>query len=231
MKRYISLILFALFISVSTLWSQAWADAPQAASGAPTPTDATTREAMGAALFKRMEQINAGLRSYKADLHIDVALKTFLPLNESLDGSVYYKDPDKQAVVFDAVPALAEPAKKLYARIEPPKLWSTLYYFELLEQENGNTTFRLVPRKHGRVAHLDVKVDDVTATIRGYIWTYEDGGFVSFDQSMKNVGGNYLVEEQVGHVELPSWKAEVKSSLSNYRLNFTIDDGVFQKKE
>jgi outer membrane lipoprotein-sorting protein len=84
-----------------------------------------------------------------------------------------------------------------------------------------------VPKKTGRVARLDVRVDDATATIRGYTWTYSDGGFVTFDQTFTNVGRDYLVAKQSGHVELPSYKADVVSNFSNYQLNVTIPNGVF----
>jgi hypothetical protein len=126
-------------------------------------------------LYHRMTQVNAHLRSYKADLHADVAMKTFPFLSPSLDGNIYYRQPDKEAVVFDTVPALAAQFKKVYPRIEPPALWPTIYTVSLLGDDGGITTFRLVPRKHGRVSHLDVKTDDASATIKSMTWTYEDG--------------------------------------------------------
>jgi outer membrane lipoprotein-sorting protein len=94
---------------------------------------------------------------------------------------------------------------------------------------DGSTTFRLVPKKGGRVEHLDVKVDDANATIAGYTWTYKDGGSVSFDQSYKSVGGNFLVDKQSGHVDLPSYKADVTSQFSNYQINVAVADSVFEE--
>jgi outer membrane lipoprotein-sorting protein len=183
--------------------------------------------APGAALLKRMLQLNAGLRTYQATVHLDVALKTFPYISPSLSGNVYYKKPDKQAVVFDTVPALASEFKRVYPKIDPPAQWPALYAMTVLSDEGGATTFRLVPKKQGRVDHLDVKVDDATATVKGYSWNYRDGGFVTFAQTFKTVGGDYLVDKQTGHVELPSYKADVKSSFSNYKLNVPIADSVF----
>jgi hypothetical protein len=218
MKRF-TLGLLALLFGMTGL--------PTTANAGVVPDDATTRQAQSSDLFQRMTRVNAGLRSYKADLHIDVALKSFLTLTQSLDGNVYYKQPDEQAVVFEVVPALAGEFKKLYARIEPPGRWASLYAFAVLGDENGCTTYRLAPRKHSRITHLDVKVDDATATIRGYVWNYEEGGSIAFDQSFTTIDGNYLVNGQVGRVNLPSYKADVKSSLTNYRLNVAIDNNVF----
>jgi hypothetical protein len=199
------------------------ADNPAPASTQP----AAQGNALNNPLYKRMTQVNAGLHSYKADLHADIALKTFPFLSPSLDGNVYFKQPDKQAVNFETVPALAAQFKKLYPHVEPPAAWPTIYTISVLGDDNGQTTFRLVPKKHGRVAHLDVKADDATATIKTMTWTYEDGGFVTFDQTMFSKDGNYLIKSQTGHVELTSYKADVTIAYSNYKLNVAIADTVF----
>jgi len=177
-----------------------------------------------------MVGLNAALQSYKATVHLDVALKSFPYLSPSLDGNIYFKKPDKQAVVFDTVPALASQFKKVYPNLDPPSIWPALYDVALLNEGGGTTTFRLVPKKGGRVEHLDVKVDDPTATVRSYTWTYKDGGYVTFDQQFTSIGGNYLVDKQSGHVELPSYKADVQSNFSNYKLNVAIEDSVFDEK-
>ncbi|MBC5821732.1 MAG: hypothetical protein GIX01_07105 [Candidatus Eremiobacteraeota bacterium] len=181
-------------------------------------------------MYKRMVALNGNVNSYEADVHLDVALRTFPFISPSLDGNVYYKRPNKEAVVFNTVPALASQFKKVYPRIDPPEQWSELYNVSSLGDANGQTTFRLVPKKNGRVQHLDVKVDDATATPRTYTWTYKDGGYVTFVQSYTMQNGDYLVQKQTGHVELPSYKADVVSNFSNYRLNVAVADSVFENK-
>jgi outer membrane lipoprotein-sorting protein len=182
------------------------------------------------ALFKRMLALNAALQSYKASVHLDVALKTFPYLSPSFDGSVYFEKPNRQAVVFDTVPALASQFKKVYPNLDPPSSWPALYDVSVLGDSDGQTQFRLVPKKAGRVQHLDVTVDDANATVKSYTWTYSDGGYVTFNQQFTSIDGNYLVDKQSGHVELPSTKADVQSNFSNYRLNVAIEDSVFDGK-
>ena len=202
----------------------AWAQPSPAQSAVPAQPGGS-----GGELFKRMSQLNANLRTFKADVHVNVALKTFPYLSPSLDGAVYYKQPDKEAVVFDTVPAVASQFQKVYPKLDPPARWPSLYGIAALGDESGATTFRLVPKKNGRVEHLDVKVDDATATIKSYAWTYKEGGYVTFDQTYKAVDGNYLVDKQTGHVELPSYRADVSSAFSHYQLNVAIADSVFQE--
>lgn len=195
------------------------------AAPAPAALDAANNP-----LYHRMISLNGELRTYRADLHVDVALKTFPFISPSLDGNVFFKRPDKEAVVFQTVPALAAQFKKVYPRIDPPGRWPALYDVTIAEDDQGVTTFRLAPKRNGRVERLEVKVDDSSATIKSYTWTYRDGGYVTFDQTFKSVGGNFLVDKQTGHVELPAYKADVTSNFSNYKLNVAIADSVFEEK-
>ena len=55
-----------------------------------------------------------------------------------------------------------------------------------------------MPKKNGRVEHLDVNVDDATATIKAYAWTYKDGGGIAFEQTFKTIDGNYLPVKVAG---------------------------------
>jgi hypothetical protein len=181
-------------------------------------------------LLRRMVNLNPTLKTYKATIHLDVALKSFVPLNPSLDGNVYFKQPDKEAVVFDTVPSLASQFKKVYPRVDAAANWLRIYDVTQLSDDGTQTVFRLVPKKNGRVEHLDVKVDDSNATIKGYTWTYKDGGFITFEQTFETISGNLLPQKQTGHVELPSYKADVTSAFSNYQLNVQIADSVFDEK-
>jgi hypothetical protein len=215
MNRFACLFGFTLALCGSV---PAWSATPSAIDPGNNP------------LYKRMVALNGNVNSYEADVHLDVALRTFPFISPSLDGNVYYKRPNKEAVVFNTVPALASQFKKVYPRIDPPEHWSELYNVASLGDANGQTTFRLVAKKSGRVKHLDVKVDDATATPRSYTWTYKDGGYVTFVQSYTLQNGDYLVQKQTGHVELPSYKADVVSNFSNYRLNVAVADSVFEEK-
>lgn len=180
------------------------------------------------ALLKRMTQVNSGLQSYSAATHVDITMHSFPFLNPALDGNYYYKQPDKQALVFDTVPAVAQMFQKIYPKFDPPSRWSTDYAISVLSSDGGTTTLRMVPKKQGRVQHLDVKVDNASATPVAYAWTYENGGLVTFDQQYAQVQGNYLVKSQSGHIDLSPYKADVSSSFSNFKVNVPIPDKVFE---
>jgi len=179
-------------------------------------------------LFLRMQKLNADVKTYTAVLHVDVAMKSFPFLSPGLDGSVYYEQPDRTAVVFNTVPMLADQFKKVYPNMEPPSKWLDLYDVSVASDTGGTTAFKLVPKNAARVDHVDVRVDDKTATVVSTTWTYRDGGYVTLTQQFGPVGGHLMVNHQTGHVELPSYKADVSAVFSGYKLNVPIDERVFE---
>jgi hypothetical protein len=180
-----------------------------------------------AAVYARMQRVNAGLRSYQADLRVDITTHGFPFISPSLEGQAYFEEPDKNAVVFDTVPALANAFKKVYPQLEPPSEWPRVYDVTPVSDDGTTAQFRLVRKKNGRIDHVDVTVDDKTATVSSMTYIYKDGGTISFQQTYTVVDGNYVIAAQTGKVDIPHYSADVASSFSNYRLNVAIDQGVF----
>ena len=192
--------------------------------GVPPPAGAAGD---AAAVYARMQLVNAGLKSYKADLRVDITTHGFPFISPSLDGKAYFEQPDKNAVIFDTVPALASQFKKVYPQLDPPAEWPAVYDVTPEADDGATCQFRLVPKKGGRVDHVDVTVDDRTATVASMAYIYKDGGSISFHQTYAVLGGNYVIKSQSGKVDLPSYHADVASSFSNYKINVPIDQGVF----
>jgi hypothetical protein len=180
-----------------------------------------------ASVYTRMQRVNAGLKSYQADLHVDVTTHGFPYISPSLDGKAYFEQPDKNAVVFDTVPALASQFKKVYPQLEPPSEWSQIYDVTPVTDDGTTAQFRLVRKKNGRIDHVDVAVDDRTATVTSMTYVYKDGGTISFQQTYALMDGNYVIKSQTGKVDIPHYSADVASSFSNYKLNVRIDQQVF----
>jgi len=180
-----------------------------------------------AAVYARMQLVNAGLKSFQADLHVDVTTHGFPFISPSLDGKAYFEQPDKSAVIFETVPALANQFKKVYPQLELPSEWPAIYDVTPVADDGTTAQFRLVRKKNGRIDHVDVRVDDRTATVTSMAYIYKDGGTISFQQTYAFVDGNYVIKSQTGKVDIPHYSADVASSFSNYKLNVPIDQGVF----
>ncbi len=180
-------------------------------------------------LYERMQQVNSGLRTYQAD--VTVAIETHGPpfISPTLSGKYYFKRPDKTAVVFETIPLIANQAKHVVAQMEPPAEWPQIYHVQQTGDDGTTATFRLVRKKNGRIDHVDVKVDDKSATVAGMTYFYKDGGSIAFTQTYSDINGNYVVKTQNGKVDIPHYNADVTSTFANYKLNVPVDDKVFDQ--
>lgn len=179
-------------------------------------------------LYTRMQRVNAGLKSYQADVVVAIETHGFPYISPTLYGKAYYKQPDKTAVQFESVPALAGQLKKVVGQMEPPSEWPQLYHVAPTGDNGTTATFRLVRKKNGRIDHVDVTVDDKTATVTGMTYFYKDGGSVAFTQKYDEIGGNFVVKQQSGKVDIPHYNADVVSTFTNYKVNVPIPDAVFR---
>jgi hypothetical protein len=198
---------------------------------APLATANSTSAASAAAVYGRMQKVNAGLTSYTASLKLDIASHSFPYLSPKLTGTAYYKKPDKNAIHFDQVPALADKFQSVYPQLEPPAEWNAIYVVTPLSDNGTNSTFKLVRRKNGRIDHIDVKVDDKTATIATMTWFYKEdagGGSISLNVEYMPVGGNYVVKSATGHVDIPNFNADIVTAFSDYKINVAVADRVFK---
>jgi hypothetical protein len=179
-------------------------------------------------LLDRMAALNPHLHAFTATLHARVEMKSFPFLSANLVGTYYYKQPDKNKVVFaSGVPFVAQQFDKLYAHIEPPSMWRQVYSVAVVSDQGMVTTFRLVPKKPGNVAHIDATADDRTATVTSMRWSYANGGYAEMTNRYGSDGGNLVVESQTGHVQEPGYVADLTSTLDDYKLNPTLSDALF----
>ncbi|TAM86493.1 hypothetical protein EPN42_13205 [bacterium] len=219
-------LLAALVAAVALSWcSPALSEEPATPSPSPsaqaTATPLTSQE-MLSPLLAKMSMVNPDLRTYEASIKVQVTMHTFPFLNPTLTGRVYWSRPDRSAVVFDTLPVLANQFKKVYPRIEAPSQWTMLYFVSLVSPDH----VRLVPRKHGRIDHLDVAVN-ADGTVASMHWFYNDGGDVDLHQTFSLVSGRLLVTAQHGTVDLPSYKGAIEAAFSGYKLNVKIPESVF----
>lgn len=181
-------------------------------------------------LYARMQHVNSNLASYQADVTVAIVTHGFPFISPTLTGEAYYKRPDRTAVHFKTVPALASQLKTVVGQIEPPYEWDTLYLVTPGADDGTQSQFRLVRKKNGRIDHVDVVVDDKTATVSSMTYVYkDDGGTISFRQDYDRIGDDYVIKSQSGKVDIPHYNADVSSTFSNYKLNVAIDDKVFHE--
>ena len=182
-------------------------------------------------LYARMQRVNSGLNTYQADVTVAIQMHTFPYLSPTLEGKAYYKKPDKTAVQFQTVPALAGQLKKVVGQMEPPSDWPKLYEVTKTNDDGAIASFKLVRKKNGRIDHVDVKVDDKTATVSEMTYVYkesEGGGSIRFVNQYEQLSGNFVVKAQTGKVDIPHYNADISSTFANYKINVPVSDTIFK---
>ena len=88
-----------------------------------------------------MAALNPNLHAFTATLHAHVVMRSFPFLSADLVGTYYYKEPDKNKVVFTGgVPLVAQQFDKLYAHIESPRSGNELYDVTLVSDDGKTRT-------------------------------------------------------------------------------------------
>src|SRR6202011_3414126 len=126
-----------------------------------------------------------------------------------------------------SVPALAGQLKKVVGQMEQPAEWPKLYDVSPTGDDGTSATFKLVRKKNGRIDHVDVKVDDKTATVTEMTYFYkesEGGGSIKFSNQYEQMSGNFVVKTQTGKVDIPHYNADISSTFANYKLNVPVSD-------
>ncbi len=187
-----------------------------------------TRSVAADDLLARTAALNPNLHAYSATMKAHVALTSFPYLSTDITATYYHKDPDRNKLeITSGLPGIAQSFSKLYPHIVPAADWDDVFVVTRLGDDGKTTTFALVPRKQGNVDRIDATVDDRTATISSMRWNYGNGGWATMKNTYGQVQGNIVVISQTGHVEEPSYKGDITSSLSDYKINPPLSDSVF----
>ncbi len=158
-------------------------------------------------------------------------MRTFPFLSPSLDGTYYHKEPSRNKIVFTSgLPFIASQFSKVYPEVESPSRWQQVYLITVERQDGDATILKLVPRKQGRVDHIDARIGDRSGEVDSLRWNYVDGGYAVLDQTYGSIQGHPLVTGQSGHVEVPHYTADLKSTFTNFKVNVGIPDSVFTQE-
>jgi hypothetical protein len=174
---------------------------------------------------------NARLDSYEATVDVDVHLRSFPYLADRLNGTAYFKQPDRFEVVFQRVPAVAKGFDRLYSDIDDPTDWAQRFDLSYIGQKSvsghADVVLRLVQKVRGMIDHEDVAIDPATWHIDSMEWHYYNGGLIAMTQQYRDAGGYDVLAAQHATIHIPYVHAAADATYSDYKTNVAIDDDVF----
>lgn len=179
-------------------------------------------------VIQKLIALDDRVHSFTANVQADVVMRSFPYLSTSLGGTYYHKQPSKDRIVFTSgVPFIAKAFSNVYPHVESPSRWNDVYDISVERDEGGFTTFKLVPRSHAHIDHIDAKIADASGELAQLRWNYAGGGYATLNQTYGRIGSYRLVTRESGHYEDSNYNADLSSTFSNFKVNVPIADSVF----
>lgn len=181
-----------------------------------------------------MGSINPGLVDYS----VDVTIKTsgsamFIPANFNLEGTYYYKKPDKHKLKLKKSLKVLEKYPNVFG-YHLPSLKE--YSASVKRVTSGGRTYYLVILtpyvKVSDVIRQEFWIDADTYTFFRHITDYENGGNITVNISCRKQDGYYLYDKLNAYFTFPKINTKVNAfaTYGDYKINIGLTDDFFNQK-
>lgn len=201
-----------------------------------TPPGKGTVSPEAATVIEKMLDRNGALNSYQSRVHVDMRMLSFPFLSPKLDGTAYYKRPNKFEVTFDRVPSYAKGFQSLFNDVADPVSWqidSNIESKGLVKLDgypNEMIELYMTKRQYSTIiADTIAYVDPHSYELLEMDFDYRSGGKIRFRQWYRMEGGFSVVSQQHVDIDIPHIHAVGDSKFATYQTNVAIDDAVFKK--
>jgi len=170
---------------------------------------------------------NPTLQSYTASATLSAVLHAIVPVRERFNGTAYYLKP-KRKIVFNNVPGPLASFRTLASTTPTYDEAIAEYTITPLTDDGRLSSYSLVPKKTGaRVTKLVVTVDDQRALITRAVWSYTNGGKLSFNQAYETTGSYRLATTIDVSARFPEYRVDGTIRLSDFKTNVDIPPSIF----
>lgn len=178
-------------------------------------------------LLRRAINPNPTLNSYTASAHLDAILHVLIPVHKTFDGTVYYLRP-KRKVAFQNVSGELSKFKDLVSSTPSYDQAEDQYTITPQTDDGTASTYLLAPKKTGgRVKSVVVTVTDSTALVERAVWSYDNGGSLTFNQTYMTVGTYRLPAKANIAARFPGYSVDGTLTFSGYQPNASVSPSVF----
>jgi hypothetical protein len=178
-------------------------------------------------LLRRAINPNPTLNSYTASAHLAAILHVLIPVQKSFNGTVYYLRP-KRKIAFQNVPGELKQFKDLVSSTPTYDEATAQYTITPLTDDGTVSTYSLVPKKTGgRVKNVTVTVDNGSALVQRAVWSYTNGGSLTFNQTYMSLGAFRLPSKATISARFPGYSVDGTLTFSGYQPNASVSPSVF----
>lgn len=186
-------------------------------------------------LFAKAKALNPDLQDYSADMNLVMDAKVaFVPYKPNLNGTYYFKKPDRNHVKLDKAPSFLKRYPGIYG-FHLPDL--NRYNSRVVGQEKLNGTdcyhLELIPKVFkSDVRRLDIWINAQNNTIARHQTTYAKEGLLTVDTEFQTVSGYTVLKTMRAIIRFPSASIEgtARATYDNFRFNQNLPDSLFGKE-
>jgi outer membrane lipoprotein-sorting protein len=185
-----------------------------------------------AQILARIQGRNPTLHSFQAPIHIVGHVRLlFVPVVKELDGTWYFKRPDRSDVVLNNPPSYLKGIKSFIGDILDPAAWeldSNIAYNGIATVGGRNLlTLRLTKKIYSdQIADTIAYVDPATYEVVREDFHYRDGSTNTMTLTYRNEDGYSVPSMLHGEVH-HRMQAVLDATLGEYRMNVAVNDSVF----
>ena len=203
------------------------------ATPSPAPTEKPPQNA--ADVLARAVANRHDLHSYQVPVTINGSVKvSFLSVPIAMNGTEYFKAPDKEAMHLNNVPSAAKSFSNTMNAMGTPQTWEANYDITLqgTTPHRNHTAYVLVgtPKHPGNVKTVTMWVNARTFAMESVAFAYANGSALGLEFSHHGLSPYHLPTSIAVTARFPGYSGQARITYGTYQINVAVDDSVFAQQ-
>lgn len=186
-------------------------------------------------IMRHIDARNPGLNTFQTRVHVALKMTSFPWFFSNLDGTEYYKRPDKHGVIFDHPPSYAKGINSLFGAIDAPSDWrkdsNIVYDGEKAVGGKQMLILRMTKKIYSdQIRDTFAYVDPDTYQVARMDFNYTNGDQIVMTQTYKQQNGFNVVATR--HLDIHRHVRAVANAVyASYETNVAVNDSVFEPQK
>lgn len=159
---------------------------------------------------------------------------SFFSVPVALDGTEYFKAPDKTAMHLNNVPSAAKNFSNTISNMGSPKAWEVLYDLTLsgTAMRGKHLTYVLTgtPKRSGNVKSVTMWVTAKTFSIDAISFTYDNGSTLDLQIRHHSTEPHHFPTYIGVDAHFPGYSGHADIMYGTYQINVPVADSIFTQQ-
>lgn len=200
------------------------------AAPAPSGTPQNAADVLARSVAGREE-----LHSYQVPVNIKGNVRvSILSVPIAMDGTEYFRAPDKEAMHLNNVPSAAKSFSNTVNEMGTPQTWEATYDIVLqgTAAHRNHTAYILVgtPKHQSNVKTVTMWVNAKTYAMEAVSFAYVNGSSLNLEMSHHGLSPYHLPTSIALTAHFPGYSGQATIAYGPYQINVAVPDSVFTQQ-